>query len=219
MDENKHTLFIVDDDASVRKSLTRLLCAHAYQVESFESAEAYLARENYPGVGAIILDLTMPGLNGMDLQTRLLEQGSSLPIVFLTAHGDIPTSVKAMKLGAKNFLTKPVDEAELIPAVTEAVSHHAEIQQQQNKQLAIQQKIKTLTQREYQILRYVISGALNKQIAQELQIAEKTVKVHRAHMLEKMAAGSVAELVHKCDLINLQPLQITPSHQFASSNE
>jgi len=211
MDEKNFTLFIIDDDASVRKSLRRLLQAHQYQVETFASAEDYLSRENYSGIGAIILDLSMPGLDGIDLQARLMDSGSPLPIIFLTGHGDIHSSVVAMKQGAENFLTKPVDEKELLAAVHEALVNYAERHQKQLDAETIRQNIATLTPREMEILRYVISGAMNKQIAHQLNIAEKTVKVHRGRVLEKMQAKSVIALLRMCDIARVQALTISPS--------
>jgi len=161
MDETQPTIFVIDDDAAVRKSLQRLLKAHQYQAETFVSAEEYLTRDQYEGLGAIILDLSLPGLNGIDLQTRLLEAGSQLPIIFLTGHGDIETSVIAIKHGAENFLTKPVDENKLLSALQEALSHHTEILKNQLDTQIIKQHLDSLTPREHEILRYVISGALN----------------------------------------------------------
>lgn len=211
MDEKKLTLFIIDDDASVRKSLQRLLQAHQYQVETFACAEDYLCRENYTGIGAIILDLSMPGLGGIDLQARLLDSGSRLPIIFLTGHGDIHDSVTAMKQGAENFLTKPVDEKQLLASVHTALAKHAEIHQKQIDIQTIQQNISSLTSREFEVMRYVISGAQNKQIAHQLNIAEKTVKVHRGRVLEKMQTKSVVTLFRMCDIAQVHALTIPPS--------
>ena len=213
MDETQPTIFVIDDDAAVRKSLQRLLRAHKYQAETFVSAEEYLTRDQYEGLGAIILDLSLPGLNGIDLQTRLLEAGSQLPIIFLTGHGDIETSVIAIKHGAENFLTKPVNENKLLSALQEALSHHTEILKNQLDTQIIKQHLDSLTPREHEILRYVISGALNKQIAQQLDIAEKTVKVHRGRVLEKMQAGSVAGLVRMCSAVDVQPAEVPRSQK------
>jgi FixJ family two-component response regulator len=219
MDETQPTIFVIDDDAAVRKSLQRLLKAHQYQAETFVSAEEYLTRDQYEGVGAIILDLSLPGLNGIDLQTRLLEAGSQLPIIFLTGHGDIETSVIAIKHGAENFLTKPVDENTLLSALEEALSHHTEILKNQLHTQIIKQHLDSLTPREHEILRYVISGALNKQIAQQLDIAEKTVKVHRGRVLEKMQVKSVAELVRLCSAVGVQPFFIPSSQKLMAVEE
>ena len=213
MDETQPLIFVIDDDAAVRNSLQRLLRAHRYQVEIFALAEEYLARERYDGLGVIILDLSLPGLDGIDLQNHLREADSQLPIIFLTGHGDIETSVIAMKRGAENFLTKPVDEIKLLAALEEALSHHSEILKTQLNSQSIKQHVDSLTPREFEILRYVISGALNKQIAQQLNIVEKTVKVHRARVLEKMQAKSVAELVRLCDAVGVQPLSVSESRR------
>ena len=180
------TVFIIDDDNSVRKSLARLLATANIRTESFASAEEYLSRDKYTGVGAIILDIRMPGLDGMDLHTKLIEQESNLPIIFLSGHADIPTSVTAMRRGAMHFLTKPVDDEMLLNAVLEAIAHHTERNNDITAQAEVRVKMDTLTERELEILRYVTSGATNKQIARQLDIAEKTVKVHRAHVMEKL---------------------------------
>ena len=207
MDETRSTIFIIDDDASVRKSLQRLLRAHQYQVETFASGLEYLSREPYGGIGAIILDIQMPELTGMDVQSRLLNQGDNLPIIFLTGHGDIPTTVVAMKRGAVNFLTKPVDEAALLQTIRDALQRHSIIHQTSLDQEIFRQRLSTLTSREHEVMRYVIGGVLNKQIARQLEIAEKTVKVHRSRMLEKMCVTSVAELVRVCTDIGVSPLK------------
>ena len=207
------TIFVIDDDASVRKGLQRLLRAHRYHAETFASAEEYLARDRYEGLGAIILDLSLPGLDGIDLQTRLLESGSQLPIIFLSGYGNIETSVIAIKRGAENFLTKPVDESKLLTALEEALSHHREILSKRLNTQTIKQQLDSLTPREFEILRYIISGALNKQIAQQLDIVEKTVKVHRGRVLEKMQVKSVAELVRLCDALGVLPQSVSSSHK------
>ena len=211
MDETRSTIFIIDDDASVRKSLQRLLRAHQYQVETFASGLEYLSRETYGGIGAIILDIQMPELTGMDVQSRLLTQGVNLPIIFLTGHGDIPTTVVAMKRGAVNFLTKPVDETVFLQTIRAALQRHSHIQKTLQGQEILRQHLSSLTSREQEVMRYVIGGALNKQIARQLGIAEKTVKVHRSHMLEKMCVTSVAELVRVCTDIGVSPLK-TPKN-------
>jgi FixJ family two-component response regulator len=209
INESQVTVFIVDDDIAVRKSLQRLLLAHQYLVETYASAEDFLTRVVYTGIGTIILDLSMPGLDGMSLQKRLLDQGSQLPVIFLTANGDIHTSVTAMKRGAENFLTKPIDEIELITTISAAISHHSYIYHQELGKQSVQQKLQTLTPREFEVLRYMINGTINKKIAAQLSIAEKTVKVHRARVLEKMQVSTLVELVRDCDFIDLQPLVIT----------
>lgn len=219
MQDTVTTVFIVDDDASVRTSLERLLRASSFHVESYASAEEFLQRKPYNGIGVVILDIKMPGLNGMELQSQLLGLHFRIPIVFLSGHGDIPTSVIAMKRGAVNFLTKPVDETQLICAVKEGLWRHKQILDAINKSEKIRAKIKTLTDREHEIMRYVISGALNKHIANELGISEKTVKVHRGRMLEKMNITSVAELVRMCAEVDEAPLHINQKEQLTTSTK
>ena len=211
----RHTVFIVDDDDSVRKSLVRLLTTANIQTESFCSAEDFLAREKYNGVGAVILDIRMPGLDGMQLHEQLIEHGNNLPIIFLSGHADIPTSVEAMKRGAIHFLTKPVGDTDLLQAVQDALEIHIKLNNEIAEQDSIRKQVNTLTTRELEILRYVISGAINKHIAAQLDIAEKTVKVHRAHVMEKLGATSIVDLVRLCNVINIKPLNIS---QQASSN-
>lgn len=199
------TVFIVDDDASVRKSLSRLLRAENLQTESFNSARAYLARKSYDGTGCILLDINMPGISGIELQARLVGRGDDMPIVFLTGHGNVRNSVLAMKRGALDFLTKPADEADLLRAVRRALDHHRHVRQVTRTRAVILERIGSLTPREYQIMQQLITGALNKVIADRLQIAVKTVKVHRAHVMEKMGVRSVAELLHLCHLADIDP--------------
>jgi FixJ family two-component response regulator len=212
-------VFIIDDDDSVRKSLARLLSASGIHAESFASAEAFLARENYNGIGAIILDIRMPGLDGMALHEQLIKQGSNLPIIFLSGHADIPTSVKAMKRGAMHFLTKPVGDIELLQAVREALRTHTKLNNEIAEQDAIRAQVKSLTTRELEIMRYVVSGAINKQIAAQLEIAEKTVKVHRAHVMEKLGAESIVDLVRLCNTLDIAPLNISPKISPAIAND
>ena len=195
MVEPEPTIFVIDDDPSVRKSLSRLLRSMGYAVEAFSSAEEFLVREHFDGIGCIILDVQMPGLSGMDLQVELGKAEYSMPIVFITGRGDIPMSVEAMKRGAVHFLTKPFDDKELIEAVKEAIEKDRKAKAELSEVRDIRGRIGLLTPREYEILRYVVSGMLNKQIAYTLNIAEKTVKIHRGRVMEKMGIDSVAELV------------------------
>ncbi len=199
------TVFIIDDDASVRKSLSRLLRAEDILTEDFGSARAYLDRAGYDGVGCILLDVDMPEINGIELHKRLVEQGNALPVIFLTGHGNIPMSVQAMKRGALDFLTKPVDEADLLSAVRQALERHRAIRDEARTRESIRTRMGGLTPREQEIVQHLITGAPNKVIADRLQIAVKTVKVHRAHIMEKMGVRSVAELVHLCHLVGTEP--------------
>jgi RNA polymerase sigma factor (sigma-70 family) len=189
------TVFIVDDAPEVRKSLSRVLGAAGYQVRSFESAEGFLAEHHDDAHGCLLLDVCMPGLSGIDLQHALVASPNALPIVFLTGMGDIQTSVDAMKEGAVDFLTKPIDRVRLFAAVQEALRRDEEQRQQVAIRRVIRRCLDTLTPREQEVMAHVIRGRLNKQIAAEMGIAEKTVKVHRARMMSKMGARSVAELV------------------------
>jgi len=199
------TIFVVDDDDSVRRGLARVLRANGLRVETFASADDYLAHTAYQGLGCIVLDLRMPGLTGLDLQARLVEAAPALPIVFLSGHGDVHSSVQAMKHGAVDFLTKPVDEEALLAAIREALSRHARAQQAQSERAVVQARIDTLTARELEVLRCVVTGAPNRQIAAHLGISEKTVKVHRGRLMTKLEAGSVAELVRLCTQADIAP--------------
>src|SRR5271156_387652 len=189
------TVFIVDDAPEVRKSLSRVLGAAGYQVRSFESAEGFLAEHHSENQGCLLLDICMPGLSGIELQHALVASPNALPIVFLTGMGDIQTSVDAMKEGAVDFLTKPIDNVRLFAAVDQALRRDEEQRVQGEIRRLIHHRLETLTPRERQVMAQVIRGRLNKQIAAELGTGEKTVKVHRARMMSKMVARSVAELV------------------------
>jgi len=203
--EAKGTVFIVDDDESVRRSLSRLLRSAGLASETFPSADAYLARAPFTGVGCLILDLRMHGLTGMELQRRLVAAGKLLPIIFLTAHGDIPASVEAMKLGAADFLTKPADDERLLVAIQQALircEHNLSVHRIVE---SIRTRLATLTPREFEVMRGVIAGKLNKQIAARLGVVEKTIKVHRGQVMQKMGVDSVAELVRDCAAVGVEP--------------
>ncbi len=192
-------IFIVDDDPSVRKSLTRVMVSAGYAVEAFASAREFLAREPLAGPCCLVLDVRMPGLSGLDLQEALAGKGHRIPIVFITGHGDISMSVKAMKSGAVDFLTKPFDVEQLLAAVDRAVTKDVKTLGEEGRTAEIRERVEQLTPRETEVFALVVTGMLNKQIAGELGIGEKTVKVHRARVMEKMQAGSVAELVRLAD--------------------
>jgi FixJ family two-component response regulator len=192
-------VFVVDDDPSVRKSLTRLIGAAGHAVEAFASAREFLAREPHPGPCCLVLDVRMPGLTGLDLQEALASAGRRMSIVFVTGHGNISMSVRAMKGGAVDFLTKPPDVQDLLAAVQRALAKDLRDRAAEARLVSIQERVKTLTPRETEVFALVVTGMLNKQIAAELGVGEKTIKVHRARVMEKMRAGSVAELVRMAD--------------------
>ena len=189
------TVFVVDDYAPVRRSISRLLHAAGFVVAAFASAEEFLAQYD-PGVwGCLVLDIAMPVLNGLELQRILAQAGSLLPIIFLTGEGDIPKTVRAMKHGASDFLTKPVNDEDLLAAVRAGVAKHRTRRQEEAQLSEIRARLATLTPREREVLEYVAAGKLNKQIAGDLGTVEQTVKVHRARVMQKMRVQSVAELV------------------------
>jgi FixJ family two-component response regulator len=195
MNGKARTVFVVDDAQEVRKALYRVLSAAGYQVSLFESAERFLREQDAETPGCLLLDICMPGLSGLELQHALVCSPEPRPIVFLTGRGDIQSSVNAMKEGAVDFLTKPIDDVQLFAAVDVALRRDEEQRREGSIRRMINERLETLTPRERQVMGYVVRGRLNKQIAAELGTGEKTVKVHRARMMSKMVARSVAELV------------------------
>jgi FixJ family two-component response regulator len=192
-------VFVVDDDASVRKSLSRVISEAGYRVQAFSSPRDFLARGPEPGPSCLVLDVRMPGVTGLELQQTLARAVHEIPVVFITGHGDIPMSVKAMKAGAVDFLTKPFAAKDLLDAIRRAVAKDTRDLGTEAREEEIRARVKRLTPRESQVFALVVTGMLNKQIAAELGIGEKTVKVHRARVMEKMQAGSVAALVRLAD--------------------
>ena len=192
-------VFVVDDDPSVRKSLTRVMTRAGYTVQTFASARDFMARAPSEGPCCVVLDVRMPGLTGLDLQEALGGTGRPIPIVFITGHGDISMSVRAMKAGAVDFLTKPFDVASLLAAIERAVAKDVKDRGEEGRTADVLARVRRLTPRETEVFALVVTGMLNKQIAGKLGIGEKTVKVHRARVMEKMQAGSVAELVRLAD--------------------
>jgi FixJ family two-component response regulator len=192
-------VLVVDDDPSVRKGLTRVLASAGYSVEAFASAREFLERPPHPGPCCLVLDVRMPGLTGIQLQEMLAAAGRRMSIVFVTGHADVPTSVKAMKAGAVDLLTKPVDAQDLIAAIQRAVTRDEHDRATEARRTEIQRRVSLLTPRETEVFALVVTGMPNKQSAAALGVVEKTVKVHRARVMEKMQAGSVAELVRLAD--------------------
>jgi RNA polymerase sigma factor (sigma-70 family) len=188
------TVFVVDDDAAVRKAVSRLLRSASIAVADFASPREFLAQHDPATPGCLVLDLAMPGFDGLRLQTTLRETGSSLPIIFLTGHGDVSKSVQAMKGGAFDFLTKPVNAKNLLPAIRAAIERDAVARGEQAELSEIHARLDTLTPREREVLQHVVAGKLNKQIAADLGITEATVKMHRGRVMAKMKVQSVAEL-------------------------
>jgi FixJ family two-component response regulator len=188
------TVFVVDDDAAIRKAVSRLLRSAGIAVADFVSPTEFLAQYDPPMPGCLVLDLAMPGFDGLRLQTTLRETGSTLPVIFLTGQGDVSKSVQAMKHGAFDFLTKPVNAKNLLPAIRAAIEKDAVARREQGALSEICARLDTLTPREREVLEHVVAGKLNKQIACDLGVTEATVKMHRARVMAKMKVQSVAEL-------------------------
>lgn len=197
--EGNPTVFVVDDDESVRSSLGRLLRSAGFRVEAFASAEAFLGRPEPTGTGCLLLDVRMPEMTGTELFDRLVRRHSPMPVVFLTGHGDVPTSVQAMKGGAVDFLLKPVDDETLLRAIREAFARQAEADALRRRQEEVRERLGGLSRRQREVMDRVVRGEPNKVIAAELGISEKTVKVHRHQVMEKTGARSVADLVRLAD--------------------
>ncbi len=195
MDDDNAVVFLVDDDPSFRRSCERLLSIAGYHVESFSSAQELLTRGPPDIPACLVTDLRMPGMNGLDLQCELANAGWKIPLIFVTGHGDVRTSVRAMKAGAIEFLTKPFQERELLTAVANALHFDRARRHEVAERAGLRERYNSLTQREREVMKHVVAGMLNKQIAAALNVGEKTVKFHRAHIMEKMMAGSLAALV------------------------
>jgi two-component system response regulator FixJ len=194
---------VIDDDESIRRSLSRLFRSARLSAETFASAQAYRDRATHDGPSCLVLDVQLPGLDGLELQQALADRKEQ--IVFITGHGDVPMCTHAMKAGAVDFLTKPVDETVLLAAVSRALERSAEIHKTKAERASARAKLDRLTPREFEVLQRVIAGSLNKQIAAELGAAEKTVKVHRGRVMEKMGVTSVAELVRLTQVAGVAP--------------
>ena len=201
----ERTVFIIDDDPSARQGLTRLVRTAGINTESFASAKEFLDSGKVDGPGCIILDVRMPEMTGPELQEKLTGAKYCMPIIFLSAHGDVPTTARAMKKGAVDFLTKPVDKDDLLKAIQECFIKDSENRNQLAERSSLKKRLETLTPREYEVMTYVITGMLNKQIAGEMSISEETVKIHRGHLMRKLGIVSVAELVRLCQLTGISP--------------
>lgn len=199
MTDRTTTVFVVDDDPAILRAMERLLRSSGIKVEVFATAQAFLDGYRQDVTGCVIMDLAMPQVDGLQLQQRLTERGGAVPIIFLTGHGDIPTSVRAMKQGAADFLTKPVDDRELLAAVERATRTCRILQEERREVADIDRRLATLTPREREVLAHVLSGELNKQIAAALGTVESTIKVHRARVMRKMRAPSLTALVRLGD--------------------
>jgi FixJ family two-component response regulator len=197
------TVFLVDDEPGMLKALTRLLEAEGFAVRAFTSAKTFLESYHAEALGCVVLDVAMPELDGLELQQRLTQSGVLLPIVFLTGHGDIPMSVRAVKAGALDFLTKPVKDADLLRAVRAALQRAAEQRELIRETALLHQRYSGLTPREREVMAHVVAGELNKQVADALGIGEHTVKVHRSHIMEKMGVPSLADLVRAAERLGL----------------
>jgi FixJ family two-component response regulator len=202
--ESVALIAIVDDDPSARRGLQRLIRSAGWKAETFASAQEFLARPLADAPSCLVLDLQLPGLSGLHLQQRMTELGLDIPIVFLTGHGSIPASVQAMKAGAIEFLTKPVEEQNLLKAIREAIERDRRTRQQQAEIHDLRRRYESLTAREQEVMQRVISGVLNKQIAGELSITEDTVKFHRGHVMRKMCADSLADLVRMAENLGIR---------------
>jgi len=195
-------VFVIDDAESVRRSLSFLLRSAGYEVETYASAGEFLNRADLDGIACIILDVRMRGMTGLDLQEHLGRKDYHIPIIFITGHGDIPTSVKAIKKGAIDFLSKPFDDTELLSLVEKAITQYRRRKAEFDVIRDFCRRLKTLTPREHDVFLHVISGLLNKQIADELRIKEHTVKVHRGRVMEKLGVDSLATLVRLAEKSN-----------------
>ncbi|HXM30518.1 MAG TPA: response regulator transcription factor [Chthoniobacterales bacterium] len=203
MIEGEPIVFVVDDDPSVRRSIERLIQSIGLEVQTFQSAREFLQRARPEGPACLVLDVRLPGLSGLDLQRELTNRGIQLPIIFITAHGDIPMTVRAMKGGAVEFLTKPFRTRHLLDAIRAAIERDRDTLKQRSEVAQLRNRYDLLTPREREVLAFLVVGLLNKQIAGELVTTERTIKFHRAHIMQKMRAESIADLVRMAQKLGL----------------
>ena len=203
MTEADAIVFVVDDDASVRQSLKNLVGSVGLRVEAFASAQEFLRSKLTDVPGCLVLDVRLPGLSGLDLQKRMADAGIEIPIIFITGHGDIPMTVQAMKAGAVEFLTKPFRDQDLLDAIQQALDRNRAAREQRAEIEELRSRLDSLTPREREVMGLVVAGLLNKQIAGELGTSETTIKIHRHQVMEKMSAGSLAELVRMADRLGI----------------
>jgi RNA polymerase sigma factor (sigma-70 family) len=203
MTEAAPIVFVVDDDASVRRAIKRLVGSIGLQVEVFGSAHEFLSSKRPEAPSCLVLDIRLPGISGLDFQRRLADANIRIPIIFITAHGDIPMTVRAMKAGAVEFLTKPFRDQDLLDAIHVALERDRTKRQEESETTILRKRLESLTPREREVLPLVVSGLLNKQIAGEIGTSENTVKVHRSQLMRKMGAGSLAELVRLAEKIGI----------------
>lgn len=196
MAQHTPTVFVVDDDVSVREALEGLIRYEGWRVETFASAADFLSRPRFAGPSCLVLDVTLPDLNGLDLQSHVIAERSDLPIIFITGYGDVPMTVKAMKAGAIEFLTKPLDDEALLTAIRDAVQRSEKALGTESEIKALQARFESLSRREREVMTLIVRGLMNKQVGGELGISEITVKAHRGRVMRKMNAGSFAELVN-----------------------
>ena len=199
------TVFIVDDDLSMRRAIQDLVESVGLLAESFATGGEFLRRGRTTSPSCLVLDVRLPQMSGLDFQSRLAETGTQIQIIFITAHGDVPMSVKALKAGAVEFLTKPFRDQDLLDAIQQALQRDRAAREQQTEILDVHERYKTLTPREREVMALVVSGLLNKQIAAEIGASEATVKIHRGNMMQKMQVGSLVELVRIADKLKIFP--------------
>ncbi len=205
MNDQTSIVFLIDDDPSARRGLSRLISVAGFNIQAFASAEDFLASPHHSGPGCIILDVKMPGLSGPDLQAEMNKAEYRMPIIFISGHGDVPMTAQAMKEGALDFLTKPVDRDHLLNAIRNALDKDRTRRQAYAELQQIRTKLAKLTPREFEVMKFVVAGLLNKQIGYALGIAEDTVKIHRGRMMSKMGVVSVADLVRLTQKAGVEP--------------